>query len=214
MPLIIKKIEFKKPEVVYLELNKTANSKHYKGIVTKQGNETSDLPPHADYVRAFDRMTPHALIILGFADHNYPLIDKEMIMDMQYFNKFEWEDDARFQGITLKAVAFKGNSSTPESISFHFLKESPYGGEQLLKTPYLALERKPAPAEADNDYESDGSEKKEAHISKQYPLLDILISQIETLITEATEHQQEMKFAKNPQTTLFVDDKGDLVPAE
>lgn len=214
MAISIKEIDFSKAAKgkVKLKLNKTANTKARNGIVSRDITDGSDLPPHGDYVRGFDRVTPHLGIVAGYADHNYPLINKEMIMDKKYFDDFEWSGDKRFQGLVLTGLRFKGTGSFPDSVSFVGYKECSFGGVTPLKTPYIDLLY--GPAEKDGNGENEFEEEKEpAAPKKNYPLVHLLITQIQTVITEATEHYQEMKYEKSNQTS-FIDDKGALVPAD
>jgi len=182
--LRILKIIVKNSGKIFLEINRAEASRAANGIVAKNIRVTSDLQPHKDFRNALERMTPHLLIACGLAEPEYGLIDKKFPIDQEWFDKWEWKDDPRFQGVTVTGVHVIGKDS-PDGIKLLGTKETPQGGVTALKTPLISLLKN-----------ADGW---------NYPLLDLIDVQFDTLLTEAQEYHTDLKHAPDPQLEMFED---------
>jgi len=180
----IKRLELKPSGKVFIELNKSNSSKNATGVVNKNSKETSDLMPHGDLLRALEKLTPHLLIAMELADPTYTLIDKDYPMDKKYFDSWEWKEDPRFEGLTVTGILVVGKEAV-DGIYLLGTKETSLGGISKLKTPLISLVKE---VESEN-----------------YPLQLIIDAQIETLISEALEYHNELKFAPDPQGKLWED---------
>lgn len=178
----LKRIEVKPSGKIFIELNKSTASRNEAGVVNKNEKSTSDLQPHGDLVRALEKLTPHLLIAMELADPEYTLIDKTFPLDKKWFDEFHWHEDPRFDGLTLTGVLVVGKEAA-DGIYLLGTKETSFGGLCKLKTPLISLLK-----------EADGL---------NYRLQDIIDAQFETLVTEAIEYYNDLKFAPDPQMELW-----------
>lgn len=150
-------------------------------------NETTpakkfDLPRHADFERAMDKLKPHLLIACEYQkpqDYNGNYLQKNHFDD--FFADSEDEED-RFGGLDMTGVIILGKNAS-DGVILVGTKTTSYGEVIKIKTPSIALVKDPS--------------------GHNYPLLDILDTQIDTLLHEAEEYRSRKKHGAGVQTTTY-----------
>ncbi|HEY4323608.1 MAG TPA: hypothetical protein VGN20_06470 [Mucilaginibacter sp.] len=175
----IKHIKFTKTETfigfVVSEQPRDANS-----IVNEKNLKRSDLPRHADFERAMDKMKPHLLIACGFQlpkDYNGNFLQQLHFDD--FFSDTE-EEAERFGGLELTSVIVHGKHAA-DGIQLFGTKIAPNGDSVPVKTPVIALKRV-----------TDGY---------NYALIEIIDSQFDKLMGEAQLFHDRKKHGAGLQTT-------------
>jgi hypothetical protein len=176
----ISSIKFKKDRTE-IKFKTADQPRGYNEIVEEKNVKVSDLIRHADFVRALERFAPHLLIAGEFTD----TFDRiKMPIDKLWFDEFRWKEDGRYEGVEVTGIIINGRDNIDgiQIIGYRLLSN----GEQYpLKTPSISLLQ-----------ESEGTD---------YPLRDILSSQIETLLTEAEEWLKGVKTGATKQMEMQFD---------
>lgn len=181
MSLKIKAIHFKK-ETTILGFAESYQPRDANQVA----NETTparefDLPRHADFERAMDKMKPHLLIACEYQkpqDYNGNFLQKSHFDD--YFADTDDEED-RFGGLDMTAVIILGKNAS-DGVILCGTKTTSYGEVVKIKTPSISLVKSP-----------DGY---------NYPLLAILDAQLDTLLHEAEEYRSRKKHGAGVQTAM------------
>lgn len=144
---------------------------------TKQQKETTQ-EAHHDLIYALDALTPHLLF-------RSELIDKSVaiptsVKDEDWFLKFHWEDDKRFENFKITGIKTFGKNAV-EGVYIYGHKQTEHGDIVELKSPLISLDR------SENNL---------------YPLHVIFGSQIETLLTEINKYVFEGKNANSNQLKM------------
>lgn len=140
-----------------------------------------DIPRHADLERAMDKLNPHPGIIMEFLK---PVDANGNFLQKSHFDSFladEDEERDRFGKYQVTGVLLQGKNAS-DGVQLLYNYTTSYGDVVKLKTPSIALKRVP-----------EGS-------GYNYPLLDILDTQIDTLIHEAEQLVARKKHGAGIQT--------------
>lgn len=204
----IKQITFKGEETLigYVtseqprELNTVINDKQVK---------RSDLPRHADFVRAMDVLKPHLLIACQF--QNPFDCNGNYLQGIHFKDFFADSDDEkdRFGGLDMVGILIQGKHAA-DGVQLFGTKTTDNGDVVNIKTPSIPLVRVPE--------------------GYNYSLVDILAPQIANLLNEAELFNTRKKHGAGLQTSAdfpepttekkskkptlnVVTDQGDLVDA-
>lgn len=132
-------------------------------IANDSDKKNSDLPRHADFERAFDKMKPHLLIACGFRE---PKDYQGNFLQASHFNDFFADSDdehENFGGLELTSIEVTGKHAV-DGIQLKGTYESPDGSLVPVSTPVISLTK------------GDGY---------NYPLIEILDTQFDKLLLEA-----------------------------
>lgn len=156
----------KKGAKVFINADSSGQPKGYQSVVSKSTKETSDQIPHADLLRALERMTPHLLLaceLLDNTDENGNFLQKS------HFDGYWWRDDERYDGLTLTGIKIFGKKQTT-GIYLIGEKVTSLKGIVHLETPLISLER--------------------LEEGKNYANLPVIDAQFETFMTEVEEFRK------------------------
>jgi len=140
--------------------------------------DNPDLEVHRHLKDALFRLVPHTMFSTGFADHKVAI--PTSIDDKKWFDDGHFEDDERFSSIEVTGVEFIGKTAI-DGIKIHAVKKNDKEENTKFKTPVIYLDR---------------------NVEGAYPLVAILIAQIETLIFEIDAYM-EGKNANSNQLSLW-----------
>jgi len=140
--------------------------------------KVSDQEAHRDLCYAFSRLSPHILFSSELIDAKVAI--PTSIEDKDWFDKFHYEDDSRFDGVNVNKIETFGKNAI-EGVRLIGTKETSKGEIVPLKSPVIYFDRSN---------------------TEHYPLVAILESQIETLIFEIEEYQAGKNVNSN-QLSLF-----------
>jgi len=152
----------------------------------KTPGKQMDLPRHADFELAMDKMKPHLLIACELqkpCDYNGNFLQTLHFND--YFSDMDEEQD-RFGGLELTGIIIQGKN-TNDGVQLVGTKTTTFGEVIKLKTPSIALVKS---IEGYN-----------------YPLLSILDVQVDTLLHEAEQYHLRKKHGAGVQTTMAIPEK-------
>ena len=178
----IKLIKFNKPDETVIGFVDSYKALGIEKILAEKTPGVSmDLPRHADFQYAMDRLAPHLLIANGYRK---PQDDNGNFLQASHFNNmFFNEDEERenFGGLQVSGIVIKGNDFH-DGVIITGLHEAPSGDMVAIKTPSISLLEDPA--------------------GYNYPLREILLSQIETLLHEAAEYHGRRKHGAGVQAEI------------
>lgn len=140
-----------------------------------------DLPRHADFVRALDKMKPHLLIACEYQkpqDYNGNYFQKSHFDD--FFADSDDEED-RFGGLDMTGIIILDKNAS-DGVILCGTKTTSYGEVVKIKTPSISLVKSPE--------------------GYNYPLLEILDTQVDTLLHEAEEYRARKKHGAGVQTAM------------
>lgn len=132
-------------------------------VANDTDKKNSDLPRHADFDRAFDRIKPHLLIACGLRG---PVDHLGNFLQASHFNDFFADTDEEqdsFGGLELNSIEVTGKHAV-DGIQLKGTYEAPDGSLVPITTPVIALTK------------GDGY---------NYPLVEILDTQFDKLLLEA-----------------------------
>lgn len=182
----IKQITFTKTET-FIGFVSSDQPRDVNTIVNEKDMKRSDLPRHADFQRAMDKLKPHLLIACGFqtakdCNGNY--------LQSIHFNDFFSDTDEeaeRFGGLEMTAILIQGKHAA-DGVQLFGTKLAPSGDVIKFKTPSIPLKR--------------------VQEGWNYELVEILDTQIDKLLFEAEQFRLRKKHGAGMQTTA------DLPPAK
>lgn len=147
-----------------------------------------DLPRHADFIRAMDKLKPHLVIAPGFAE---PFDALGNILKHEDFNEFfadSKEAPQAFKNLEVTGIIIQGKNAS-DGVQIVGTKTNDNGDVTKIRTGSIALKRVP-----------DGF---------NYPLLEILDTQIDTLLSEADKYLARKKHGAGVQTEAALHVKPD-----
>jgi hypothetical protein len=156
----------KKGTKIFINAESSNQPKGYQSIVNKTAKETSDQIPHADLLRALERMTPHLLLACELADNTD---ENGNFLQKVNFDSYWWRDDERYQDLTLTGIKMFGKK-TITGIYLIGEKVTSLKGVVHLQTPLISLER--------------------MEEGKNYAQLPVLDAQFETFMFEIEEFRK------------------------
>lgn len=180
MSIKIKHIVFKKDET-FIGFVESMQPRDSNDPINDKNMKRSDLPRHADFERAMDKLKPHLLIACELqkpVDHNGNYLQPS------HFNDYLADDDNekdRFGGLTVTAILIQGKHAV-DGVQIFGTKTTSWGAVINLKTPSIPLKRQP-----------DGW---------NYELVDILDDQIDTLLTEGDLYNARKKHGAGMQQQI------------
>lgn len=148
-------------------------------IVNDKSMKRSDLPRHADFEFAMDKLKPHLLIACGFMP---PKDFNGNYLQSVHFNDFFADTDEekeRFGWLEMTGILIQGKHAV-DGVQLFGTKVAPNGDLVKIKTPPIPLKRV-----------SDGW---------NYDLVEILDTQIDKLLFEADLFNQRKKHGAGMQT--------------
>lgn len=175
----IKQINFKGEET-YIGFVTSDQPRDCNVVINDKDLKRSDLPRHADFVRAMDRLKPHLLIACGFQE---PQDCNGNFLTSTHFNDFFSDSDEekdRFGGLTITGILIQGKHAV-DGVQLFGTKESPFGIPVPIKTPPIPLTRQPE--------------------GYNYPLTEIFSVQVEKVLFEAEQYQLRKKHGAGVQLT-------------
>ena len=178
----IKSITFKSAEetiIGYVENYQLRDSNSPSS--DKIPGKTMDLPRHADFERAMDKLKPHLVIATGYAE---PLDNLGNILTKDDFNEFFADKDnvpIAFKGLDVTGIIIQGKNAV-DGVQILGTKTTDNGDVIKIKTGSIALKRE---AEGYN-----------------YPLVEILDEQIDYLLSEADKYHARKKHGAGVQQDL------------
>ena len=181
MPTRILKADLRKDKSVKVVFKQQEVGKEgMDSMYNTQVDKKTDQVAHKDLQYAFARLAPH---ILFYTELIGPEIAIPADMEpVDFFNKFNYEDDLRFKGLEVTGIETIGKNSI-DGIRIKGTKENKFGDITPIKTTTIFLDRSP-----DN--------------SKRYELVVLLSAQLETLITELESYCFEAKAMPKHQEEL------------
>lgn len=201
MSIKIKHIVFKKNET-FIGFVESMQPRDSNEPINDKNVKRSDLPRHADFERAMDKLKPHLLIACELQE---PMDYNGNMLKASHFNDYFADSDEekkRFGGLEITGVLIQGKHAE-DGVQIFGTKTTSWGAVINLKTPSIAL--KPQ-AESFN-----------------YPLVKILDDQIDKLLTEADLYnarkkhgagmQQQINLPNVPAVNTMKKVQGNLVEA-
>ncbi len=180
MSIKIKSISFKKEET-YIGFVESTAPRDSNEIVNDKNMKRSDLPRHADFERAMDKLKPHLLIACELAK----AVDYQgNLLNAGHFSNFladEDEEQDRFGGLDVTGILIQGKHAA-DGVQLFGTKTTSWGEVIKLKTPSIPLKRVP-----------DGW---------NYDLVDILDTQIDKLLLEAELYKDRKKHGAGVQKEM------------
>lgn len=176
----IKSIKFTKTETfigfVTSDMPRDSNE-----VANDKTLQRSDLPRHADFVRAMDKMKPHLLIASGFQT---PTDVNGNYLQSVHFNDFFADTDEekeRFGGLELTTIIVHGKHAA-DGIQLFGTKIAPNGDLVPVSTPVISLKR------VESGY--------------NYPFVEIIDTQFDKLLSEAEAFRLKKKHGAGMQTGM------------
>lgn len=173
----IKLIKFTKKET-FIGFETSEQPRDANAITNEKNSKRSDLPRHADFERAMDKLKPHLLITNDF---QAPKDCNGNMLQSSHFNDFfgdEDEEAERFGGLEMTGIIIHGKHAA-DGVQLFGTKTSKLGIIPV-QTPVIPLKRNPG--------------------GYDYPLLDILDAQIDKLLLEASMFNDKKKHGAGVQT--------------
>lgn len=175
----IKQLIFKATET-YVGFVTSEQPRDVNQVINDKDGKHSDLPRHADFVRAMDKLKPHLLIACGFQEAKD--VNGNFLQTL-HFNDFFADTDEekhRFGGLSMTGILIQGKHAA-DGVQLFGTKIAPSGDVVKIKTPSIPLKRV-----------ADGW---------NYELVEILDTQIDKLLFEADLFLQRKKHGAGLQTT-------------
>lgn len=182
----IKQLNFTATET-YIGFVTSDQPRDVNEIINDKNSKRSDLPRHADFIRAMDKLKPHLLIACGFQQ---PKDCNGNFLQSTHFNDFfadTDEESERFGGLTMTGILIQGKHAA-DGVQLFGTKIAPSGDIVKIKTPSIPLKR--------------------VNEGWNYELVEILDTQIDKLLFEAEQFNDRKKHGAGMQTTA------DLPPAK
>lgn len=173
----IKLVKFTKKET-FIGFETSEQPRDANAITNEKNSKRSDLPRHADFERAMDKLKPHLLITNDF---QAPKDCNGNMLQASHFNDFFGDDDDeqdRFGGLEIVAIIIHGKHAA-DGVQLFGTKTGKLGTVPV-QTPVIPLKRNPG--------------------GYDYPLLDILDAQIDKLLLEASLFNDKKKHGAGVQT--------------
>lgn len=173
----IKLIKFTKKET-FIGFETSEQARDVNAITNEKNSKRSDLPRHADFERAMEKLKPHLLIANEFqqgVDHNGNMLQSS------HFNDFFADDDEeaeRFGGLEMVAMVIHGKHAA-DGVQLFGTKTSKLGTVPV-QTPVIALKRQQG--------------------GYDYPFIEVLDTQIDRLLLEASLFNDKKKHGAGVQT--------------
>lgn len=176
----IKSINFKADKTL-IKFHSADQPRGYNEIIEETNTKKSDQIRHPKFNEAMNAMTAHLAIALGFET---PYDTTGVLLDADFFNSGDWEDNPRFDKLTLTGVIVTGKDAA-DGIQLVGTVLTPSGDEAPLKTPPIGL------LKLTEGY--------------NYPLVDVLRVQWQLLEERAHDFLNGVTGAVSTQTSLNLD---------
>lgn len=176
----IKSIKFTKTET-YIGFVESAQPRDSNDIVNDKMDKRCDLPRHADFERAMDKLKPHLLIA---CELQKPEDCNGNYLQPSHFDSFIADEDEEkdgFGGLDITGILIQGKHAA-DGVQIFGTKTTSAGEVIKIKTPSIPLKRVPE--------------------GYNYPLIDILDNQIDVLLEEAILYNQRKKHGAGVQREL------------
>lgn len=180
MAIKIKSISFKEKET-FIGFVESMQPRDSNDPINDKNKKRSDLPRHADFERAMDKLKPHLLIACEFQqpkDYNGNYLQAVHFND--YFADSD-EEKERFAGLTVTGILIQGKHAC-DGVKIFGTKTTSWGAVVAIKTPSIPLKRDP-----------DGW---------NYSMLDILDAQIDKLLSEGDLYNARKKHGAGMQQEI------------